>query len=144
MIGAEWCPVAGTGTVTKGPVHVELADSELVVFRTVSGRLAALQAHCPHRGMLLSCGTVRDEVITCPYHGWSFDRHGRGTTAAGQDRGLCAASYDTHEAFGLVWVRSPGAPGGFPAMGLPLVRSIVRWFLRRLVRSVRKSQDHRA
>ena len=137
----EWCPVAKTATVATGPVHVELVDDELVVFRTASGRLAALQARCPHRGRLLSCGTVRDEVITCPYHGWSFDRHGRGTTAAGQDRGLCAASYDTHEAFGLVWVRSPGAAGGFPAMGIPLVGSIVKWVFRRLVRSDRKPQE---
>ena len=133
----EWCPVAESDAVAKGPVHVELAADDIVVFKPATGAAAALQAHCLHRGMLLSCGTVHDDVITCPYHGWSFDRHGRGTTAAGHDRGQCAVSYDTHEAFGLVWVRSPGGSGEFPATGLPLVGSVVTWFLRRAVRSVR-------
>jgi len=112
----EWCPVAERDAVAKGPVRVELADDDIVVFKTATGTPAALQAHCPHRGMLLSCGTVHDDVITCPYHGWSFDRYGRGTNAAGQDRGQCAVSYDTHEAFGLVWVKSAGAPADFPQL----------------------------
>ena len=112
----EWCPVAESDAVAKKPVRVELADDDIVVFKTATGAPAALQAHCPHRGMLLSCGTVHDDVITCPHHGWSFDRYGRGTNAAGQDRGQCAVSYDTHEAFGLVWVKSSGAPADFPQL----------------------------
>jgi phenylpropionate dioxygenase-like ring-hydroxylating dioxygenase large terminal subunit len=138
----RWCPAATSRAVARGPVHVNLPDEELVVFRTASGTPAALQAQCPHRGLPLADGVVRGETITCSYHGWSFDRHGHGRNAAGQDRGMCAASYDAHEAWGLIWVRSPGGPGGFRP-GLPLVGPVVAWVFRRIASGFERKRTSR-
>lgn len=54
-----------------------LADRALVVFRTQSGQLACMDAHCPHLGADLAVGgTVDGEQIRCPFHGFQFDTHG--------------------------------------------------------------------
>ena len=50
---------------------------EIVVFRTSSGRLFVFDAYCPHLGAHLGHGgTVRGEVLRCPFHGFTFDGSG--------------------------------------------------------------------
>lgn len=61
---------------------------DLVVFRTESGAVRVLDAHCPHMGAHLGYG-IRDhagggaavvgESIVCPFHGWQYDGEGRCT-----------------------------------------------------------------
>ena len=51
---------------------------ELVLFRTESGRARLLDAYCPHLGAHLGVGgTVCEETIRCPFHGWRWDGEGR-------------------------------------------------------------------
>jgi nitrite reductase/ring-hydroxylating ferredoxin subunit len=50
---------------------------DIVVFRTRSGDVAAADAFCPHLGAHLGYGgTVIDECIRCPFHGFRFDARG--------------------------------------------------------------------
>jgi phenylpropionate dioxygenase-like ring-hydroxylating dioxygenase large terminal subunit len=57
-------PGARTGTSVHGlPV---------VVWRGRDGAVRAWQDRCPHRGMRLSFGFVRENALVCGYHGWSF------------------------------------------------------------------------
>ncbi|RDJ93358.1 DUF3416 domain-containing protein, partial [Lacticaseibacillus rhamnosus] len=43
-----------------------------VVWRGPDGTARAWADRCPHRGMRLSFGYVRENTLTCIYHGWSF------------------------------------------------------------------------
>jgi 3-ketosteroid 9alpha-monooxygenase subunit A len=40
----------------------------LVVYRTESGKLAAMDRFCPHMGVSLAEGKVVGERIVCPFH----------------------------------------------------------------------------
>lgn len=53
-------------------------DRDLVAYRGESGRVAILDAHCPHLGANLGSGEgrVRGDAIACPFHGWTFDPSG--------------------------------------------------------------------
>jgi nitrite reductase/ring-hydroxylating ferredoxin subunit len=51
-----------------------IADQDLVVWRSKSGKLSAWENRCPHRGMRLSHGFVRGEALACVYHGWHYDK----------------------------------------------------------------------
>lgn len=51
--------------------------TNIVVFRTQNGRVAATEAHCPHLGAHLGRGRIVGESIECPFHGFRFDGGGR-------------------------------------------------------------------
>jgi nitrite reductase (NADH) small subunit len=38
----------------------------------VNGRFYAINHTCPHRGGPLAEGTLEENVVTCPWHGWTF------------------------------------------------------------------------
>lgn len=57
------------------PVTVDGVD--LALWRSASGRIAVWDDRCPHRGMRLSHGFVRDEALSCIYHGWSYAQSGQ-------------------------------------------------------------------
>ena len=51
---------------------------QLVLARTASGEVHALDNRCPHEGYPLAQGTLRGEALTCCWHNWKFDvRDGR-------------------------------------------------------------------
>lgn len=78
-VPAGWFAVAHLGELRgSDAVPRRLAGRELAVFRTASGRIAALPAICPHLGANLGHGgRVEGETIVCPFHGFRFDASGR-------------------------------------------------------------------
>ena len=54
-------------------------DRDFVIYRSESGKVAVLDAHCPHLGANLSSdgGRLSGDNILCPFHGWTFDPTGR-------------------------------------------------------------------
>ena len=54
---------SGKGFVVEG--------RSVAVFRE-NDQLHAVSDRCPHNGMPLHDGCVRNSVITCRWHGWSF------------------------------------------------------------------------
>ena len=37
------------------------------------GQVYGIISRCPHMGCLLANGKLKDYIVTCPCHGWSFD-----------------------------------------------------------------------
>jgi len=76
---AGWFALAHLGELrSHRAVARRLAGRELAVFRTSSGRVAALDAHCPHLGAHLGHGgRVEGETLVCPFHRFRFDTAGR-------------------------------------------------------------------
>lgn len=75
---SEWIPAALLSDLPPGGVIASVCGSlEVAVWRSASGRVAAWVDRCPHRGMRLSHGFVRGEMLSCIYHGWRFDGTGR-------------------------------------------------------------------
>src|SRR5262245_21520613 len=73
-----WFAIAFSADLVSGAaLTTRFCGQELVVFRDSSGRPAALDAYCPHLGAHLGKGTVCDEGIRCPFHGWLWSSQGR-------------------------------------------------------------------
>lgn len=75
---------------------VKLAGTPVLLTR-VNGTVRACADKCPHLGKSLQGGTIRNGVITCPWHGAKLN--------------ICAGalpSYEVKEEKGRVFVRLPG------------------------------------
>lgn len=109
LLRRTWFPLAriediGESTVTAA----NILGTELVVHRA-GGRITVADGHCPHRGMALRLGTVRDGCLECPYHGWLFEP-GTGRCveipslpAGTRPSGISLRTYPVREAYGHVW-----------------------------------------
>jgi len=62
----------------KGDVRtVRMFGQDLVVFRAMDGTASVIDPFCTHLGAHLGeGGTVVDNTIRCPFHGWQFDCSG--------------------------------------------------------------------
>jgi aminopyrrolnitrin oxygenase len=99
-----WYVVARSHDLKPGKLlRVTLAQQELVVFRTESGALGALEARCPHMGAHLGQGRVRGEHLECGLHCWRIGTDG---AVVGQTRH--ARAYTVRERCGLVMLESGG------------------------------------
>ena len=113
-----WHPVALSASVGAQAQAATLLGDELVLWRDGAGVAQAWRDQCPHRGARLSLGRVAGGELECPYHGWRFGAGGRCTHIPavpdfepGTRHG--ARSFDTREAYGMLWVRL-AAPIGEP------------------------------
>lgn len=105
----QWHPVLLAKDVTEKPISVEILGEKVVVFRTEHG-VHAFRDLCIHRGVPLSLGKVVNNEIVCPYHGWSYNHHGKCTCipALPKDKTIptkaVATAYSCSEKYGLIWV----------------------------------------
>jgi 3-ketosteroid 9alpha-monooxygenase subunit A len=113
-----WFQVAWSGEVpTAGVLALKYFGQHLVAFRTESGQLKVLDAHCLHLGAHLGKGgTVHGEAIACPYHGWQWDGTGTNTAIPYMTRSQPSAkrlkAWDVRESSGrlLIWHDPAGGP----------------------------------
>ena len=76
---AHWIRVAALGDVPAGEAKaVKLGESRSIALFNVGGRIFATDNQCPHMGYPLTRGAVRDGILTCDWHGRSFDLEGGG------------------------------------------------------------------
>ncbi|MBD3550486.1 aromatic ring-hydroxylating dioxygenase subunit alpha [Streptomyces sp. JV180] len=108
MLRHMWFPVARVADLKNGVASGSILGEELVVYGD-EGSVTVAQGFCPHRGVALRLGQLRDGALECPYHGWLFETgSGRCTRIPSlpQGRGRPRTALRTHPAevaYGLVW-----------------------------------------
>jgi phenylpropionate dioxygenase-like ring-hydroxylating dioxygenase large terminal subunit len=104
-----WHPLCMSEDVTQQPSAFTLLDEQVVAFRDAHG-VAAFKDLCIHRGTALSLGEITDGRLTCPYHGWQYDRTGACVhipallPGASIPRKARAVVYRAEERYGMVWL----------------------------------------
>ena len=73
---ASWYFFSLTKELDKGPVSRQMLGTDLVAYRTDSGRIVVMAGRCAHLGADLSKGKVVGDCIQCPFHGWRYDPDG--------------------------------------------------------------------
>ncbi|MFT5450451.1 MAG: phenylpropionate dioxygenase-like ring-hydroxylating dioxygenase large terminal subunit [Gammaproteobacteria bacterium] len=75
---AQWTVVGLSSSLGAGAVRGTRIHGTLqVLWRARSGEAHLWPDRCPHRGMRLSFGCVRDNHLACVYHGFRFDGDGQ-------------------------------------------------------------------
>jgi phenylpropionate dioxygenase-like ring-hydroxylating dioxygenase large terminal subunit len=105
-----WYPIALAREITADkPIRVRLLGVDLVAWRDSAGAAHVQADTCVHRGGSLSRGTIKDDCIVCPYHGWRFGGDGKCRTvpSLGPDGKIPARakidSYPVQEQYGIVF-----------------------------------------
>ncbi len=76
---SQWIQVARLSDVPNGEARaVKLGEGRSIALFNVDGRIYATDNQCPHMGYPLTRGAVRDGILTCDWHGRSFDLEGGG------------------------------------------------------------------
>ena len=119
MTRPGWHPLALSADIERGTsAGTRVNEAELVVWRDHSGVAHVWEDRCPHRGMRLSFGFVRNDQLACLYHGWQFDGSGRcrlipAHPALRVPSTIHATPHESAEGFGMIWVRI-GDPDAMP------------------------------
>jgi nitrite reductase/ring-hydroxylating ferredoxin subunit len=107
-----WYPVALADGLERGTsTGTRLFGRELVAWRDGAGTSHVWEDRCPHRGMRLSFGFVRDNHIACLYHGWQYDtaaqcRYIPAHPDLAVPNSIRVPTYASVERLGFVWAHS--------------------------------------
>lgn len=70
---AEFVRVAKKSDIPPGQGRMfEVGGKQVAVFN-VAGKLHAIDNVCEHQGGPLAEGDIEGCVVTCPWHGWTYD-----------------------------------------------------------------------
>jgi len=112
----EWHPISLSESVESGTsAGVQLLGRELVVWRDSAGAAHTWEDRCPHRGMRLSFGFVRNDRIACLYHGWQYDTGGQCRYIPAHPdlvvpETIKVPVYAVREQYGMIWTALEGDP----------------------------------
>lgn len=106
-----WYAVCSIAELQKEEIlAIKALGRDLVVFKTESGAISVLDAHCPHQGAHLGHGgTIKGETIECPFHKWCFDVAGKCqhipySQSIPKTKKVHAFAYPTAERLGVIFV----------------------------------------
>lgn len=129
---AQWTAACLSDDLPPGVVTPGVCNgSDVVVWRSASGKVSAWSDRCQHRGMRLSHGFVRGETLSCIYHGWVYGTGGVCKSIPAHPNlappeAIRAQTFSCVESNGIVWMAEAGADGAPPEVGeLTPVRSLV-------------------
>jgi 5,5'-dehydrodivanillate O-demethylase len=113
LLRRYWHPIAALDELEREPVKaVRLMGEDLVLYRSLEGRLGLVGRQCRHRGADLLNGIVERGGLRCHYHGWLYDESGAcvqqpfeelaDPQSATRNR-PCLPAYPVETAGGMVW-----------------------------------------
>lgn len=96
------------------PLAISILGERIVIWRTESGSVYALEDRCVHRMAALSIGRCEGERLRCMYHGMLYDNDGRVVEIPGQPMVPATARVRTYpivkrHSWIWVWMGDPGA-----------------------------------
>ncbi|MBY8863387.1 aromatic ring-hydroxylating dioxygenase subunit alpha [Nocardia sp. CA2R105] len=106
----DWHVVGYSTDFESGrPYSVTLLGRDLAVWRDSTGELHVWEDLCIHRGARLSGGTIINNQIACPYHGWRYNTEAKCTLipSAPRDKPMAKARafpWAVQERYGFAWV----------------------------------------
>ena len=65
--------IAAVSDIPLGEGREFVAGGRIVAVFNVGGAFHAMDGICPHAGGPLAKGSMRGQIVTCPWHGWQFD-----------------------------------------------------------------------
>ncbi len=75
----DWIRAGSTADLSPGAARaVKIDEGRSIALFNVDGRIHATDNQCPHMGFPLTRGVVKDGILTCDWHGRSFDLEGGG------------------------------------------------------------------
>jgi len=79
--GMRWVRLDEVGNISNDKVQsYSVCGEELIAFKDSQGVIRVYDAYCPHQGAHLGYGgTLEDDCIHCPFHGFSFGVEGKFT-----------------------------------------------------------------
>ena len=79
MEEAKWIKVAEiSGIADGGAKAIQMGEGRSIALFNHDGRIYATDNQCPHMGYPLTRGVIRSGILTCDWHGRSFDLKGGG------------------------------------------------------------------
>ena len=70
---AEFVVVGSVGDFVAGEGKMVVVDGRHVALFRLGEEFYALDNMCLHRGGPLCEGPIENDVVTCPWHGWSYE-----------------------------------------------------------------------
>lgn len=94
---------------SKKPRKVNRLGENMVFWRDSQNKVHANSDRCPHRGASLALGEIKNDCITCPFHGIQFNAKGECQHIPYLDEGkslhvMKIKSYRVTEAYGFIWM----------------------------------------
>ncbi|MEM3000041.1 MAG: Rieske (2Fe-2S) protein [Candidatus Bathyarchaeia archaeon] len=69
----DFVPVISEGELKEGSMKLVNVVGRSILLARQRGQVYGVSNRCPHMGCSLANGTLKEYIITCPCHGWSFD-----------------------------------------------------------------------
>jgi phenylpropionate dioxygenase-like ring-hydroxylating dioxygenase large terminal subunit len=118
----QWYVVLSGAELRRKPVGVERFGQRLVFWRDSKQIAHAHSDRCPHLGASLSGGTVQNDALVCPFHGFAFDgegtcRHIPANGCAGKiPKGMELSTFALVEEYGFIWLWLGEPLSTYPAL----------------------------
>jgi len=103
----QWYAAAFSRELGEKPLARRICGEPVVLFRTQSGKVGALEDRCPHRSAPLSAGSCAAETIRCGYHGIEFATDGACARIPHQPNippRMRVRAYPLIERWGFAWI----------------------------------------
>ncbi len=111
VLRTTWHIVAVADDIKQDqPLQAHLLGETIALWRAEE-KIVAVQDRCPHRGVSLSAGNVKNNSeLVCPYHAMAFDSHGQCLRIPADPKikifpqAANLHTYPVKEKYGFVWV----------------------------------------
>lgn len=120
----RWYVGALASDIGDRPFACRVMNEPIVLFRTTSGSVIALEDRCAHRQAALSLGEVIGDRLQCGYHGFEYDGTGACVRVPTQSRIPPSAAVRTYpvreyQGFIHIWMGDPALSDTCPPYDFP-------------------------
>jgi len=120
----DWHKAADPGELDEGQVSACPVGLKTVALTKLNGHYGAIDNRCPHQGGPLGQGTLENDKIRCPWHGFDFDPF-TGEAAGGPDFNV--ATYPVQVRDDGIYVGTPPPAPAPRTVSDVLVETMTNW-----------------